>query len=94
METNIGGKPLKSYFTSVDTICSEPADFMELAHDLMGGLAGNRLFTSRDGLLGTVPQYARIGDLIAVLPSCDMPIVFRPNGKHYEVIGCCFVEGS
>jgi hypothetical protein len=42
--------------------------------------------------LGLVPQYARIGDLIAVLPSCDMPIVFRPNGKHYEVIGCCFVE--
>jgi len=90
---DIGGKPLKSYFTSTDTICPDPAEFMELAHDLVGGLTGNRLFTSRDRLLGTAPQYARLGDKIAILSSCDMPMVIRPNGKHYEVVGSCFVEG-
>lgn len=59
----------------------------------MGGLAGNRLFTTRDGLLGTAAQYAKLGDKIAVLCSCDMPMVLRPNWKHYEVVGSCFVEG-
>ena len=90
---DIGGKPLRSYFTSRDPICPNSIEFRCLARDLSVGLNGNRLFTSQAGLLGTATQYARLGDQIAVLSGCDMPMVLRANGGHYEVVGSCFVEG-
>lgn len=92
-DLDIGGKQLREYFTSTETICSEPALFKDISEDLKAGLSGNRLAITRGGLLGTVPQYTELGDIIAVVSTCDMPIVLRPNGKHYKFIGSCFVEG-
>jgi hypothetical protein len=92
-DLEIGNKPLREYFSSKDTICSDTTAFVNLAQDLAAGLSGNRLMKTRGGLLGTVPRHTDIGDIIAVLAACDMPMVLRPNGKHYEVLGSCFVEG-
>lgn len=91
---DIGRKPLRSYFTaSMEQPCSDPKLIMELAHEVFAGFGGNRLFTSRNGLLGSAPAYAKLGDKIAILTNCDMPMVLRPRGAHYELIGSCFVEG-
>jgi hypothetical protein len=52
-----------------------------------------RLFTAAGGLIGTVAAQAIVGDKIAVLLGCDMPVVLRPKGNYYQYIGSCFVEG-
>ena len=93
---DVGGTPLRDYFASsaaTDGVCPDPLTFMKLAFDLVDGLSGKRLFTTRGGLLGTAPRYAQPGDKIVVLSSCDMPVVLRPVGEKYEFWGSCFVEG-
>ncbi|KAL8861152.1 MAG: hypothetical protein Q9178_002368 [Gyalolechia marmorata] len=88
---DIGGKRLQDYFTSsTDT---DPAEYDKLAGGLVNRLSYQRLCMTENGLLGTAPVFARKGDKIAVLSNCDMPMVLRPNGQHYEVVGSCFVEG-
>ncbi|KAL8781988.1 MAG: hypothetical protein Q9213_005753 [Squamulea squamosa] len=91
---DIGGKSLRDFFaSSTDTDCADPAEYRKLVRDLLGTAVGTRLCTTENGSLGTAPHYARLGDKIAVLSNCDMPMVLRPNGEHYEVIGSCFVDG-
>ena len=91
---NVGEKRLQDYFiSSTDPDCSDPAEYAKLANDLVNTLSFKRLCMTENGLLGTAPLYARLGDKIAVLSNCDMPMVLRPNGEHYEVVGSCFVEG-
>jgi hypothetical protein len=90
----IGGKPLRSYFTSTDEHCSESKKFMEIGQELFGGLLGSRLCTTESGLLGRAPKWAQIGDKIAVFRDCDMPLVVRPHQSYYELLGSCFIEGA
>ncbi|KAL9631331.1 MAG: hypothetical protein Q9204_004275 [Flavoplaca sp. TL-2023a] len=91
---DIGGKSLRDYFaSSTDTDCADPLDYQKMVCDVLYTAMSTRLFTTENGSLGTAPHYARLGDKIAVLSNCDMPMVLRPNGQHYEVVGSCFVEG-
>ncbi|KAL8911357.1 MAG: hypothetical protein Q9171_003451 [Xanthocarpia ochracea] len=88
---NIGGKRFGDYFTSSTDI--DPAEYSKLLNDIYDTLTFKQLCMTENGLLGTAPLHARLGDKIAVLSNCDMPMVLRPNGQHYEVVGSCFVEG-
>ena len=89
----IGDRSLKSYFESTDRVCSDPVGFRKLRSPLFKDKKPRRLCFTRNGLLGTVPDIARLDDKIAILSACDAPIVLRPRGDSYEVIGSCFVEG-
>ena len=91
---DIGGKPFRDYFaSSTDTGCLESAEYISLVRRVLYGFNGRRLCKTENGLLGSASHYARLGDKIAVLSNCDMPMVLRPKGQHYEVVGGCFVEG-
>lgn len=46
-----------------------------------------------DNIYGTKSQQTKTGDLIAVLCGCSTPIVVRPHGHQYQVIGEAFVQG-
>jgi len=63
---------------------------MELALEPNGFAKGNRLCTLRNRLLGTPPEITELGDNIAVLSGCHIPIVLRLRGDSYEVIGPSF----
>jgi hypothetical protein len=60
-----------------------------------------RLMTTRHGYLGWAPDNSygdgndqtRAGDLIAVLFGCSTPIVIRPHGPHFQVLGEAYVQG-
>lgn len=56
-------------------------------------LAGRRLFTTNSGFVGLAPEAAQSGDVIAVVWGCDFPIVLRPCGDEYRVLGECYVHG-
>ncbi|KAF5622768.1 heterokaryon incompatibility het-6 [Fusarium tjaetaba] len=54
---------------------------------------GNRLFTTKDGYIGTMPDDVRLGDVVCVLTGFSELAVLRPEGDHYLFVGCCFMIG-
>lgn len=89
----IGDAPLRSYFPSTEESCEDLAKYKEIAEDVLKILNGNRrLFITQNCLLGLGPHLVIPGDRIAVIGACDMPLVLRPKGENYEVIGSCFVQ--
>ena len=52
-----------------------------------------RLFTTMKGYLGVGPQLLRSGDNICILLGCNVPVILRPAGQGYSVIGECYVDG-
>lgn len=59
----------------------------------MESLAGRRLITTRGGYIGLAPEEAELGDVIAILHGCNFPLVLRPCGGSYLLIGECYVDG-
>ena len=39
------------------------------------------------------PRPARLGDLIAIIEGSSVPLVIRPKGHYYELVGQCYVDG-
>jgi hypothetical protein len=89
----IHGIALRHYFTSTETFCTDPQAFNAVGKQVLQTLGLCRLCNTGNDLLGMAPKYARPNDRIAVLLGCDMPVVLRPKGDHYELIGGCFIEG-
>ena len=56
-------------------------------------IVGRRLATTHTGYLGLVPEEAHQGDCIAVIYGCNFPVVLRPRGDHFKVVGECYVNG-
>jgi hypothetical protein len=91
----IGGRRLRNFFkTSAKTdICQNPATYQSHLFIAGANLATNRLLTTERGRIGMAPKLARPGDKVAVLCDCDKPMILRPAGRFYEVVGSCFIEG-
>ena len=59
-------------------------------------LGWRRLVTTYGGYLGLVPAGAIVGDVIAVIMGCDVPLVLRPvmgETSRFTLIGECYVHG-
>ena len=91
-EVDIGGQSFKSYFASTEAICSEQAFFHKIGYELLKSTLAMRLCISRTGLLCMVPIFTKLNDKIVVLSECNVPMILRPRGETYEVIGPCYVE--
>lgn len=94
-------KPLGQYFTHKTPNCqkdirqrtkkdSQEESLMERA---VINICGNRLFTTRMGLIGICPPSAKSGDLVSVLLGCSVPLVLRPHGDNFRVIGEYHAQG-
>jgi hypothetical protein len=46
-----------------------------------------------DGMMGLVPDMARVDDVICVLLGCPHPMVFRKKGEGWVVLGEAYVNG-
>jgi hypothetical protein len=56
-------------------------------------LTGHRLVIISGGFLGLALKEVLKNDVIAILYGCDFPVVLRPCGDNYYVIGECYVDG-
>lgn len=50
-------------------------------------------FTTLKGYIGLGPSSTERGDLICILYGCKKPLVLRPQGEHFVVVGECYVHG-
>jgi hypothetical protein len=56
---------------------------------------GKRFAIFDGGHIGIVPKQVSVGDIVAVLLGCTMPLVLRRNqGSACAVIGECYVHGA
>ncbi|KAK5047227.1 hypothetical protein LTR84_006749 [Exophiala bonariae] len=56
--------------------------------------AWRRLLSTKTGRMGLAPAGARLGDSIAILVGCDMPLVLRRQELGgWIVVGACYVHG-
>jgi hypothetical protein len=56
-------------------------------------LAWRRLITTNEGYMGLAPAATRAGDFVAIVPGCDVPLVLRPEGKYFRVLGESYLHG-
>jgi hypothetical protein len=56
-------------------------------------LAWRRLVVTRGGYLGLAPAATKAGDVVAVVPGCDVPLVLRKEGERFRVLGEGYVHG-
>ena len=50
-------------------------------------------FISKSGYMGLVPTALEEGDMICVVPGCNVPLLIRKEGDHHLLVGECFVWG-
>lgn len=51
-------------------------------------------FSTHGGRIGKGLETAEPGDRVAVIYSCRIPVVIRPHGEFYQLVGPCFVNGA
>lgn len=56
-------------------------------------LAWRRLIATREGRIGLATASARQGDRVVVLKGCGMPMLLRPIGNYWKVVGECYLHG-
>ena len=50
-------------------------------------------FVSSTGYMGIGPLAARDGDIICVIPGCNVPLMIRKKDEYYTLVGGCFIWG-
>jgi hypothetical protein len=95
------GHKLGDFFD--DTISSDASeyDFTEVYCGVDRTAKGRRFMTTENGYLGWCPSnmYGQDsdqtlkGDLIVILFGCSMPVVIRPCGEYFKVVGGAYVQG-
>ena len=60
---------------------------------LRDSMAGQTIFMTREGYIGTSGLDARLGDQVVVFIGCDSPMLLRPARGSYQVVGQCYVQG-
>lgn len=75
---------------------------MDVYHCAMRMVQERRFMLTQNGYKGWAPDNAyddrvenhtRVGDLIAIIFGCSTPLVLRPNGNKYVIVGEAYVEG-
>jgi hypothetical protein len=64
-------------------------------------IAGRRPMITTEGYFGWAPssnadrleEVAAVGDVICVLIGCSTPLIIRPAGSKYRLVGECYLHG-
>jgi hypothetical protein len=62
-------------------------------HDMRSAIVHRRFMRTKRGLIGLVPELAEAGDCIGVFEGGKVPLVLRPKGVDWELIGDSYVHG-
>lgn len=56
-------------------------------------ISSRTFFISGSGYMGVGPKALEEGDMICVIPGCNVPLLIRKEGDHHLLVGECFVWG-
>jgi len=89
------GKDLADYFNFEEDSTSEKSRLVsyEVANQARRCLTSRKLITTKGGYLALAPLRTQRGDVISILFGCSTPMVLRPFGSHYRLIGEAYVYG-
>ena len=59
----------------------------------MNAMAWRRLMTTNHGYLGLAVAATEPDDRICILAGCNTPLILRPRGGYFRIIGECYVHG-
>jgi hypothetical protein len=80
-----GDLPFLHFVSFDDPIAGTPS--------VMASARACSFFVTENGYMGLTPGTVRPGDKVAVLLSCDWPVVIRPGGDHHLIVAAAFVYG-
>ncbi|CAO2653350.1 Nn.00g027610.m01.CDS01 [Neocucurbitaria sp. VM-36] len=89
----IGSKDFPDFFSSSPTNITKPHVIMYHLRLAVHSLKGRRLATTDTGYIAMVPGSVQKGDVVAVLLGCNFPVLLRPHGDYFRVLGECYVHG-
>lgn len=70
-----------------------PDNFTRFSTALSMAVGHRRLATTRDGYLCLAPFDTQPNDNVVILGNCSVPVILRPEGGKYKLIGTCYVHG-
>ena len=94
-------KPLDQYFKEKIPDNASEFDYTEAYSCNNRTGQGRRFLTTMEGYLGWGPDnmyggeedQIKAGDKIAILFGCSTPIVIRPHGKYFQILGEAYIQG-
>lgn len=97
----LGDRRLDDYFTDDIPVGASEYDYSEVYTCFNRTCKRRRLMTTEKGYIGWAPdnifgrscEQTRQGDLIAIIFGCSTPIVIRPYGQLFKVVGEAYVQG-
>jgi hypothetical protein len=89
----IDGEPLESYFPADPTSESVAKAIEYHLHFAIISMEGRNFCTTNTGYICMVPETVERGDVVVVLLGCNFPVLLRPHGSKYRVVGECYVYG-
>jgi hypothetical protein len=98
----LGEQRLGSFFTDTIPQDAEELTYMEVYCSSQRTVQQRRFMLTKNGYFGWGPdnlyegdlsKQLRVGDKIAILLGCSTPLVIRPGGDKFEVMGEAYVQG-
>jgi hypothetical protein len=68
-------------------------EYAELVASRADYIASRRMIRSRKAYIGLAPNPTKAGDYIALVKGGRVPLVLRPKGNDWELIGDAYVHG-
>jgi len=98
----LGQQTLGSFFTDVIPGDADEKTYIEVYCSAQRTVQQRRFILTKQGYFGWGPDNVynsdlskelRVGDKIAIVFGCSTPLVIRPKGGQYEVVGEAYVQG-
>lgn len=89
---HLWGRGFCDFFTEEMTEAPDPERMITKLHRVSDVMGGRMIVTTERGFLGCAIVEARHGDLVYVFEGCSIPVILRPRGQYFEVIGECFMD--
>lgn len=85
----------KAWFRGPRTSYQTDDRLLRSVTDSIASVSKGRTFcrTAQQNFMGWVPKNCITGDVVAVLTGGTMPIVLRPHGSYYTVVGDAYIHG-
>ncbi|EXA33062.1 hypothetical protein FOVG_15667 [Fusarium oxysporum f. sp. pisi HDV247] len=98
----LGEHPLGSFFTDSIPADAHESTYVDVYCNVREMVMERRFMLTKRGYLGWAPDnsldereenHTQIGDLVAILFGCSTPLILRPRGEGFVVVGEAYVEG-
>ncbi|KAJ3567324.1 hypothetical protein NPX13_g6808 [Xylaria arbuscula] len=71
-----------------------PVPTVQKYADMMKDATDRRLCTTTNGLVGLAPPDSVLGDRLALLQGCRVPVVLRQDADGYRLVGEAYIHGA